>query len=239
MPGELAVGKTRERTAAARAALPDASAEVVSVLLALAAEEIERAPDAEDAPLVAALTSILRGSTEGILLAAELVAEVPDTLPIVALALAGDGDVPSVALPAALRAELARTLDPIIEAGDEAGMLALETLSRFSLGDAAMIDRIVDAGDRTEGYAQQVLAALSNIRRRSERAAAALAPWLESREHLGATIMAAAVAGVVLPQSHRLWAQVRELYGLGSVAAAAAHAALIRRVRIRAEGEAN
>ena len=96
-------------------------------------------------------------------------------------------------------------------------MLALEALSRFSLGDAAMVDRIVDAG--VDGYAQQILSSLASVRRRSDRAATALAPWLESREYLAATIMAAAVAGVVLPEGHAL----------------AAHAALVSGVRIRCE----
>ena len=186
MPGELAVGRTRERTAAARAAIGDASLDVVSALLPLVAAEAEREADQGEAPLVGALTSILLGSDDGIRLAAALIREIPDALPIVALALAGIEE--SVALPAELRAELAAVLDPIIAARGEAGMLALEALSRFSLGDAAMVDRIVDAG--VDGYAQQILSSLASVRRRSDRAATALAPWLESREYLAATIMA-------------------------------------------------
>jgi hypothetical protein len=235
MPGELAIGKTRERTAAARAALGDASIDVVSALLPLAELEIEREPARDDSPLVAALTGVLRGSADGLRLAAAIAQEVPAALPILALALAGDGELPAVALPGELRAELARALDPMIEAGGETGMLALEALSRFSLGDAAMIDRIVDAGERTEGYAQQVLAALANVARRSERAALVLAPWLDSHEHIAATVMAAAVAGVALPVDDPRWLGIRELFGLGSIAAAAAHAALVDRARIRCE----
>ena len=234
MPGELAVGKTRERTAAARAALADPSPEVIGALLPLVADDAAPA-DPGDSPLVAALASILRGTADGIRLAAEIVRELPAALPIIALALAGDDDTPAVALAPALRGELAGVLDPIIDAGDEAGMLALALLSRFSLGDAAMIERIATASARTEGYAPQMLSSLASIRQRSERAADAVAPWLDSHDHLGATLLAAAVAGVVVPADHRLWARVRELYDLGSIAAAAAHAALVNRVRIRGD----
>ena len=233
MPGELAVGKTRERTAAARAALADPSPEVIAALLPLVSDDAAPA-DPGDSPLVAALASILRGTADGIRLAAEVVRELPGALPIVGLALAGD-DTPSVALAPGLRRELAGVLDPMIEASGEPGMLALELLSRFSRGDAAMIERIATAGARSFGYAPQVLSSLASVRLRSERAAEILAPWLDSRDHLGATLLATAVAGVVVPVEHRLWAQVRELYGLGSIAAAAAHAALVNRVRIGGE----
>ena len=235
MPGQLAVGKARERTAAARAALGDASIEVVSALLPLVAVEVERKLDLDDEPLIAALTAVLCSTADGIRLASALVRDLPEVLPLVALALASSDEAPSLSLPAELRAELARALDPIIAAGDEAGMLALELLSRFSLGDAGLVDRIVDAGVRNGGYAQQILASLAHVQRRSARAASTLAPWLENREHLGATMMAAAVAGVVLPQGHPLWEQIRELYALGSLAAAAAHAALTSGVRFRCE----
>ncbi len=233
MPGEVAIGKARERTAAARAAIGDRSFEVITTLLPMVVAETERELEPGDAPLLAALRSSLLGSAEGLRMAATLVREVPDALALVALALAGDADSPSVALSAELRAELASALDPLIEAGGEAGMIALDTLSRFSLGDAAFVERIVDASRRTEGYAAQALTALAQVRRRSELGAQLLAPWLDNREHIAATVMAAAVAGVVLPEGHRLWDQVRELFALGSVAAATAYAALARGARVR------
>jgi hypothetical protein len=244
MPAGLVVGRTRERAAAARAALGDASVEVASVLLPLVAAEAERQPDPaagrDDAPLAAALTSVLRGTADGILLAAAVVRELPDALPIVALALAGDDDAPSVALPEALRAQLAAVLDPVIDGGGEAGALALATMARLSLGDAALIERIAGAGDRLAGYAGQALAALASVRRRSERAAEVLAPYLDSPggvpEYLGAAIMAAAVAGVALPDGHPLWAQIEGLHALGTAAAAAAHAALVSRARVSCDG---
>lgn len=231
MPGELAVGKTRERTAAARAALGEPAPDVVEALLPLCAAEAGR--EDPEAPMIAALGWVFLGSPDGIRIGATLVQEIPDALPFLALALAGD-DGP-VALPRELRAELAAVLEPLIAAGGETGMLALETLARFSLGDAALIERIVDAGAATEGYGQQILSALASVRRRSARAADALAPWLDSQEHLAATILAAGVAGVALPDGHRLWAQVRALSGLGSIAAAAAYAALVSGVRVRCE----
>jgi hypothetical protein len=233
MPGELAVGKTRERTAAALAALPEASLEVASVLLPLVAGRAEVVEDLADEPLVAAAVSLVRGSAAGIRIAAAFVREIPEALPIVALALAGTDDDPTpVVLPTELRAELASALDPIIDGGGDAGFLALETLARFSPGDAAMIDRIAAMAAREDGYAQNVLAALAYVRRRSDRAADLLAPLLADREHLPATVLAAGVAGVALPVDHRLWDQVRELLALGTHAAAAAHAALVARRRV-------
>jgi hypothetical protein len=234
MPGELAVGKTRERTAAALAALPEASLEVASVVLPMVAGRAEVAEDLTDDPLVEALISLVRGSADGIRLAAAFVRELPEALPIVALALTDDEPTPLV-LPAELRAELASALDPIIEGGGNAGFLALETLARFSPGEAAMIDRIGDLAAREDGYAQHVLAALAYVRCRSDRAAELLAPFLIDRAHLPATVLATGVAGVALPVDHPLWDQVRELLALGSHAAAAAHTALVARRRIRCD----
>jgi hypothetical protein len=124
----------------------------------------------------------------------------------------------------------------IIDGGGDAGMLALETLARCSPGDAGMVDRIAGMAEHEEGYAQHVLAALAYVRRRSARAAELLAPWLDDREYLPATVLAAGVAGVALPVDHRLWDQVRELLALGTHAAAAAHAAQVARRRIRCDG---
>jgi hypothetical protein len=236
MPGELAIGKTRERTAAVLAALPDPSLEVAGVLLPLVAGRAEVADDPADEPLVEAATALVRGSADGIRIAAAFVREIPDALPIIALALAGTDDDPTpVVLRAELRAELASALDPIIDGGGDAGFLALETLARFSPGDGALIERIAAMAAREDGYAQHVLAALAYVRRRSERAAEVLAPLLEDREHLPATVLAAGVAGVALPVDHRLWDQVRELLAMGTHAAAAAHVALVARRRIRCD----
>jgi hypothetical protein len=236
MPGELAIGHTRERAAATRAALGDTSTDVVATLLPLAAEAVERAAEQEPTPaLVTALGDVLRGSADGLRVAAEIIAEIPDALPLIAVALIGDDDVTAVVLPGDLRVELQRVLDPIIDAGEDRGMLALEMLSRFSLGDAPLLERIIDIGLRDEGYAGQILGSLALVKRRSPRVGAFLGPILRDREHLPAAVTAAVVAGFVLPEADPLWAEVSDLYGLGTLATAAAHTALVNRVRVRWE----
>ncbi|MEO8845356.1 MAG: hypothetical protein ABI591_29650 [Kofleriaceae bacterium] len=234
MPGELAVGKTRERTAAVRAALSPVTIDVASVLLARVAGQAELVDELRESPLLEALASALQRSTDGLQIAAAFVREIPEALPIVALALSDlDDDTTPVLIPAEARAELAAVLDPIIASGGEAGMIALETLARFSLGDREMSDRIVDAAAREDGYAQHILAALAHVRVRSENAATLLARWLDDREYLPATLLATGVAGVVVPVEHRLWQQIRELFALGTHAATAAYTALTNRHRIR------
>jgi hypothetical protein len=212
----------------------------VAALLPLVEAEANRGPragdpDDDDAPLAAALSACLCGSADGVLQAAALIRELPDALPLVALALAGGEGAPAVALPPALHDALAAALEPFLVAGGEAGMLALQALSRFSCGDAGMIERIVAAAEREPGYGGQVLAALAHVGRRSARAAAVLGPLMTSRDHLGATLMAVAVAGLALPVDHPLWAQLDDLHDLGTIAAAAAHGALLSRARIRDE----
>lgn len=232
IPSGPVVGKARERTAAARSALGEASVDVVGTLLPLVAAQAETADSLDDAPLVDALGWVFLGSPEGLQLAAAVVQEIPDALPIVALVLSGGDEPTPLVVSEAARAELAATFDPLIEQGGEAGMLSLAMLSRFSLGDAAMVDRILDADARNDGYAQHVLAALANLRVRSDRAAQVLGPLLEDVEHFPAVLLAAGVAGVALPVEHRLWARVSELLGLGVHARAAAYAALASRRRI-------
>jgi hypothetical protein len=233
MPGELAIGKTRERTAAIRAALAPVTIDVAGVLLAQVAGQAELVDDPREAPLLEALASALRGSTEGLRIAAAFVREIPEALPIVALALSDlDDDTTPLLLDDATRAELASVLEPIIANGDEAGMIALELLARCSFGERRMVELIVDAAAREDGYAQHILAALAHVRVRSERAATLLARWLDDREYLPATLLAAGVAGVTVPVDHRLWQPIRELLTLGTHAATAAYTALANRHRI-------
>jgi len=235
MPGEVAIGMTKERTAAIRAALGDTSGDVMAVLLPLAAADAEREGADEEPRLVAALASILRGSAEGILFAAAIIRELPDALPLVALALVGDQNAVSVRLPAELRGELASVLDPFIEAGGDNAIVALQILSRFSLGDPAVMERIIDVADRDEGYAGQLLDCLVQVRRRSERTAALLRLLVEDREHLPGALTAVAAAGLVLPAEHALWSNIQDLYGLGTIATAVVHTALVNRRRVRWE----
>ncbi len=232
MPGELAVGKTRERTAAVRAALTPMTIDVAGVLLAQVAGQAELVADPRESPLLEALAFALRGSPEGLQIATAFVREIPEALPIVALALSELDDTTPLLIDATARAELAAVLDPIIASGGEPGMIALELLARFSLGDREMIDRIVAAAAAEDGYAQHLLAALAHVRVRSESAATLLARWLDDREYLPASLLAAGVAGVAVPVEHRLWPEVRELLALGTHAATAAYTALANRHRI-------
>ena len=107
MPGELAsarrVNARPPRSPRFRIRRP----EVAGVLLPLVAGRAELADDASDEPLVEAPTSLVRGSADGIRIAAAFVREIPDALPILALALAGtDADPTPVVLRGELRAEL-------------------------------------------------------------------------------------------------------------------------------------
>jgi hypothetical protein len=202
-------------------------------LLPLVAARAEVAESLDDDPLVGALATVFLSSPEGLQLAASRVKEVPETLPIVALVFASIEEPTPIVIPDEARRELASVLDPMIDAGGEAGMLALATLARFSFGDAAMVDRIVDTDARNDGYANHVLPALAYVRVRSERAATVLGPLLADFEHIPGALLAAGVAGVALPVEHALWARVQELLGLGVHARAAAYAALASRRRIR------
>lgn len=232
IPSGPTVGRTRERTAAVRSALGEPSLEVVAVLLPLLGAKAEVAESLDDEPLVDAVREVFLGSPEGLQLAGEFLHEVPEAMPIVALVLSGSDDPTPFVVTEATRQALASRLDPLIEQGGEAGMLSIAMLARFSLGDAAMIDRIVDADARNEGYAQQTLAALAFVRVRSDRAAQVLGPLIENVEHLPAVLLAAGVAGVALPVEHRLWARISDLLGFGVHARAAAYAALASRRRI-------
>ena len=227
MPGEISIGRSRERTAAARAAIGDTSGEVVAPLLAIALEEAERD---SDSPIVDALGAALGRTSEGIALAAEIIAELPDALPVIALVLTGE----SVSLDEAIRAPLERVLDPLIASGDDMGMVALLLLSRYSLGDSGLHDRIVALAAEREGYAGQLLEALANVGCRSAAAGSLLAGIIADSEHLAGALTAAAIAGVVMHFDHAGWEDIRDQLGLGTVAAAVVHQALVSRARVRA-----
>ncbi len=233
MPTGITIGQARERTAAVRAALGEASLDVAGALLPLVAARAEVAEALDEDPLVDALADVLLGSPEGLELAASAIREIPDALPLLALVLGGTEEPTPLVISEETRRVLAGVLDPLIDAGGDAGMLALTTLARFSLGDAAMVDGILDADARNEGYAQHVLSALAHVRVRSERAAAVLGPLIEDVEHLPAVLLAAGVAGVALPVEHPLWARIEDLFDLGVHARATAYAALASRARIR------
>lgn len=233
VPRELAIGKSRERTAAARAAVGDTSTETISILLPLAADEAEHATEGESTELVVALATALRSTPDGIRLIGELVTEIREILPLLVLALVAEDGSAAVTLPAELHAGLAKVLGPIVEAGDDDGMYALQLLSRFSLGDAALCERILVISERVDGRAGELLNALAHVRTRSARAGKFVGPIIADREHLPGAVTAAAVAGFVLAPNDPAWGQIRELYGLGTIATAVAHAALVNGARMR------
>lgn len=234
VPGEFAIGKSRERTAAARAAVGDTSTDVISILLPLVAEEVEHAAEGESTELLAAFSTALRKTPDGIRLIGELASEIREILPLLVLALVADDGSAAVTLPNALRAELAKVLDPIIDGDDdESGIFALQLLARFSLGDTAMLDRVLSFGERVEGRAGEVLNALAHVQRRSPRAGKLIAPLVADHEHLPGAVTAAAVGGFVLPDGDPAWAEIRKLYGLGTLATAVVHSALVNGARVR------
>jgi hypothetical protein len=236
VPREFAIGKSRERTAAARAAVGDTSTEVISILLPLVAEEVEHATEGEATELLAAFATALRKTPDGIRLIGELAGEIREILPLLVLALVADDGSAAVTLPAELRAELAKVLDPIIDGeDDESGVFGLQLLARFSLGDAAMLERILAFGERVEGRAGEVLNALAHVQRRSPRAGKLIGPLVADHEHLPGAVTAAAVGGFVLTDGDPAWGKIRELYGLGTLATAVVHSALVNGARVRGD----
>jgi hypothetical protein len=117
------------------------------------------------------------------------------------------------------------------EAGAELGTLALGLLAHVSAGDTTLADVIADALATTEGYAGNLIAALGELRVATPRTGEVLAALVAPNQPLGARIMAAAVCGRALPRGHAAWAHVRELLELGTIARAAAWAALRDRAR--------
>jgi hypothetical protein len=92
---------------------------------------------------------------------------------------------------------------------------------------------IADALAETDGYAANLIAALGELRVATPRTAAVLAPLLAADQPIGNRVIAAAVCGRALPRDHAAWADVRELLKLGTIARAAAWAALRDRARAR------
>jgi hypothetical protein len=121
------------------------------------------------------------------------------------------------------------------EAGAELGTLALCLLAHVSAGDTTLADVIADALASStgggDGYAANLIAALGEARVATPRTGEVLATLLAADQPIGARVMAAAVCGRALPVDHAAWAQVRELLGLGTIARAAAWAALRDRAR--------
>ncbi|HUJ63302.1 MAG TPA: hypothetical protein VLX92_32610, partial [Kofleriaceae bacterium] len=185
----------------------------------------------QPSPCAALAAEVLLGSPAGLELAADLIANAPEALYVLAAPRA-EQDA-GVLAPPGPRAGFARAALGLAAAGpgDELGALALYTLARLSAGDATLAEVVADALAASDGQAALLVAALGELRVASEPVAAALAPLLDPAQPIGARVLAAAVCGRALPRDHAAWAQVRELGSLGSLAGAAAWSALRDRAR--------
>ncbi|MBA3452501.1 MAG: hypothetical protein H0T42_05320 [Deltaproteobacteria bacterium] len=196
----------------------------------------ETEPTSEDedvTPVTKLLADSLLCSVKGIEVACDLIGGVPDSVGLLALAcLPGTQRDIGILAPPGPRTALARVTIDIAQADDaELGALALYLLARMSAGDETIAEVVSDALAATDGWAQNLLAALGELRVASERTGAALAPFLGPDSPIGARVAATAVSGRVLPADHAAWAHVRELLELGTIARAAAWSALRDRAR--------
>jgi HEAT repeat protein len=227
------------RAAAIRAALGDTDVETIGELAVALNHKLEVAAssdedDLTDSPLLVALANSLFTSPRGLERAAQLIGGVPDALPVVALAATLDADPPAVLAPPGPLAELRDTLAPLLDTDDEARATAFALLARFSAGDEELATRCARALDDTQGWAGQLLAALSDLRVRSKPVGDAVAALLGPDVEIGGRILAAVTAGRTLPTDHSAWARIHELLELGTYARAAAWTALRDRVRLGA-----
>jgi len=228
------------RRAIALAATGDLSVPVVGELVRAMLVAFEADPEGEApgvSPLVRLTTECLLASPDGLDTLANLIGGVPESAGLFALAvveeIGAERDV-GVLAPPGPRSRLGAAAmriatDP--EAGAELGTLALGLLAHVSAGDATLADVIADALAETDGYAANLIAALGELRVATPRTAAVLAPLLAADQPIGNRVIAAAVCGRALPRDHAAWADVRELLKLGTIARAAAWAALRDRAR--------
>lgn len=244
-------GDRRLHAAVVRAAIPDHDHAVLTTLVAAIAEGLdeadalgrsdedgaaEAAASLVDAIGESALTGVLgdalRGSTTGVERTTQLLRELPDALPVVALAIGSDP--PEVALPAALAGPLGAALDAIVAEQPDAEVIALALRGHFGRGDPALADRALAFLRARPDHAADLLAVLAAIGVRSAAAGDAIAPLVAQAHDLPLRGAAAASAGAIAPVDHPLWASVRELLGLGTILGDAAHDALVHRAREQA-----
>lgn len=229
------------RRAIAAAALGDLSVPVIGELVRSLLAAFEADPEGEMpgvSPLVRLTTACLLASSDGLDTLTTLITGIPESAGLFALAVVeevgAERDV-GVLAPPGPRSRLGAAAMRIAtnpEAGAELGTLALCLLAHVSAGDTTLADVIADALAATDGYAANLIAALGEARVATPRTGEVLATLLAADQPIGARVMAAAVCGRALPVDHAAWAQVRELLGLGTIARAAAWAAL----RDRASG---
>jgi len=226
------------RRAIANAALGDRSVPVIGELVRAVLADAEKADiDGGVSPLARFTAARLFETGEGLDLLAELIGDMPELAGVFALAViesvAAARDI-AILAPPGPRGRLATTalkLATDAEAGAELGTLALGLLAHVSAGDVTLADVIADALLETNGYAANLLAALGELRVATPHTAAATATLVAPSQPIGARVLAAAVSGRTLPHDHPAWVHVRELLGLGTVARAAAWAALRDRAR--------
>jgi len=241
------------RRALAAAALGDLSVPVVGELVRALLASFEADPEGEMpgvSPLVRLTTACLLASADGLDTLTSLITGIPESAGLFALAVVEEVDAErdvGVLAPPGPRSRLGAAAMRIAtnpEAGAELGTLALCLLAHVSAGDTTLADVIADAlaapkmeaGGFTppagaDGYAANLLAALGELRVATPRTGEVLATLLAPDQPIGARVMAAAICGRALPGDHAAWAQVRELLELGTIARAAAWAALRDRAR--------
>jgi hypothetical protein len=185
-------------------------------------------------PITALINDALLCSVEGLAMATSLIEAAPDAVGVLALACAPDPtrDV-GILAPPGERSRLARATLSVSFAnqGSEIGALALYLLGRMSCGDGAIADLIAKAFETTDGYAQNLLAALGELRVPTAATGMAVGALLGATNALPERIAAAAVAGRALPSDHAGWKDIRALLTEGTLARAAAWSALNERVR--------
>jgi hypothetical protein len=222
------------RRAIARAVCGELDAETIAEL---ARDALPRASDGGVAPTAQLLADRLfaDASGHGLELASELVREIPAVLVAIAPAIAarGERDIGVIAAPAA-HAMFAAAVQQLVASplrDPDSAALALYMLARISAGDRALAARIVDALTRDQLPASTLVAALGELRVADDVTASALAPLVAASQAIGERVLAASVCGRALPAEHGAWNDVRTLGELGTIAGAAAWAALRDRAR--------
>lgn len=212
------------RAAVARAATGDLSVAVIGELANGMTRELE------DAPIAALVADCLLGSPAGLETAANFIGGVPEAAGLIALAASAgiERDV-GVLAPPEPRAHLANVVLRI--ADPELSALGLFLLARVSAGDVVIADVVADALATATDYAENLVAALAELRVATPNSSNALAALVAPDQPIGARVLAAAACGRALAAGHAGWQHVRELLELGTIARAAAWTAVRDRAR--------
>ena len=148
------------------------------------------------------------------------------------MALAASVDVErdvGVLAPPEVRAHLAGVVLRLAE--PELAGLGLFLLARVSAGDAVVADVVAEALAGADTSAENLVAALAELRVATAKTAGALAGLVAPGQPIGVRVLAAAACGRALLADHAAWHDVRALLELGTIARAAAWTALRDRAR--------